>query len=233
MKISNKKNQEDLFLEAADIISTNLKKVLEIKEEAVLGVVGGRSAKRVFEELKKNKEIDWDNIHLFVFDDRLVPMSDKESNSALLKKGLVDELVKQDVLPKQNAHYFSYDESVDDKGTKRYEEELLRFNGVFDVVFLSSGEDGHIGALYPNHHSIRDDSDYFITMSDSPKPPAERMSASRNLLLKSKYAVLLFVGSSKKDAFNKFLDKTLDYHSMPAKYVERIKNSFVLVSLED
>ena len=65
-------------------------------------------------------------------------------------------------------------------------------------------------------------------MDDSPKPPKDRMSSSRALLLKSIAAVLLFYGDSKKSAFDDFLDSNIDDTECPAKIVTKINNSFIL-----
>ena len=97
---------------------------------------------------------------------------------------------------------------------------------------MSSGEDGHVAALYPNHHSIRNDSDFFLSMRDSPKPPKDRMTMSRKLLTKSKIVILLFFGEIKEDAYRKFLDGNIDVDSCPAKLVLSIKDSYVLTNLD-
>ena len=65
-------------------------------------------------------------------------------------------------------------------------------------------------------------------MDDSPKPPKDRMSSSRTLLLKSIAAVLLFYGDSKKSAFGDFLDSNIDDTECPAKIVTKINNSLIL-----
>ncbi len=65
-------------------------------------------------------------------------------------------------------------------------------------------------------------------MDDSPKPPKDRMSSSRTLLLKSMAAVLLFYGDSKKRAFSDFMDSNIDETECPAKIVAKINNSLIL-----
>jgi len=95
------------------------------------------------------------------------------------------------------------------------------------MVLLSSGEDGHVGALYPDHHSVKDDSEHYIVMHDSPKPPPRRMSMSRKLLLRSKVALLFFFGKGKKDAL-KLFKKEGTYEECPARLVKKVKEAYVL-----
>ena len=220
MKIIANKNQQRLFSDAADIIEDSIKGLLKKQEKVVMGLPGGRSMPGLFSELKK-KEIPWKNAHIFMIDERLVPIDDKDSNFRLINDNLICGLK----IPKANIHPF-----VVEKGIQEYEHELIKHGGAYDITVLSAGEDGHIGALYPNHHSIEDDSEYFIIMHDSPKLPKERMSCSRKLLARSKVAILLFIGEGKKRAFEKFKGKA-DFNELPAKLVEAIEDSYVLTDL--
>ena len=113
------------------------------------------------------------------------------------------------------------------------EKELVDLGSVYDIVLLSSGEDGHIGAIYPNHHSFDDDAEMFITMDDSPKPPPKRMSISKKLLKKTGTAIILFKGDAKKDAYMKFLDKKTPVEGLPAKLVKDIDDLYVVTDQDD
>lgn len=217
---------EETYDACADVISEAVGDLLEVKDKVVLAVPGGRNVARVFQNLKK-KNLPWHKIHFFMVDERFVDFEDKESNYRILKENLVDPLLSEDKLPGSNLHPFVYEPEEDDDGVKEYEEELKMVGGSFDIVLLSSGEDGHVGALYPNHHSIKNESDYFVKMNDSPKPPSERMTSSRKLLQRAKVALLLFVGDGKKDAYNKFNDESVSVEECPAKLINTIANSFV------
>ena len=89
---------------------------------------------------------------------------------------------------------------------RRYERVLAEHGFRYDIILLSSGEDGHVGALYPHHHSFADRHHGFIVMDDSPKPPPERMTSSLSLMQTAEAAVLLFVGEAKREAYAKFND---------------------------
>ena len=104
--------------------------------------------------------------------------------------------------------------------------------GKYDIILVSSGEDGHIGALYPNHHSIHNESSDLISMNDSPKPPKNRMSISKKFLLKSKIGVLILVGDMKRKTYSNFLDKEIDITKCPAKLITQLPKSIVLTDIE-
>lgn len=215
---------------AADTIEKAITALLEKKDLVVLGVPGGRSVPGIF-SIFQQKNIPWNKVHIFMVDERLVLLDDPESNYKLAKESFLDKLVSSGKLPKENIHPFIFDETKKDAGTAEYKKILLAYGGKYDIVFLSSGEDGHIAALYPDHHSFEDESEFFAVMHDSPKPPKDRMTLSRKLLLRSSYAIILFFGESKRQAYNKFLDKEIQSKHCPAKLVLSIKESYVLTDI--
>lgn len=220
-----KASRYELESKAAKIISDSIFKLLETKDQVVLAIPGGRSVCAVFESLKK-EDLPWDKVHVFMVDERMVPLDDSQSNFKLVSDCFLSELSKQNKLPKENVHPFRVEQ-----GIAAYEKELKSLGGAYDIVLLSAGEDGHMGGLFPNHDSLKDDAEYFVEFHNSPKPPPGRMSMSRKLLLKTQIAVLLFFGEGKREAFKKFSDQTVDYAACPVKLVSSIKESFVLTDL--
>ena len=220
------KDVDELSNRAAGIIEESIGKLLLNQNKVIVAVPGGRSVERIFNHLKE-KKISWEKVHMFMIDERLVTIDDPESNFRLAKESFLGELIDNKVLPKENVHPF-----IVDSGITNYEKELMSNGGEYDIILLSSGEDGHVGALYPEHDSIKNDSDFFISMDNSPKPPPNRMSASLKLLTNAKVAILLFFGEGKKDAYRKFLDKDIDVSLCPAKLVLSIKDSYVLTDIE-
>jgi len=207
-KIKNKK-------EAYKLVAS----IIEKKKIKVLAIPGGRSMKGIYSELKK-KKMNWSKIHIFMIDERMVSINHKDSNFKLAK----DNLLNYINIPKENVHPYI-------KNNKKYEFELKKVGGKFDVVLLSSGEDGHVAGLYPNHHSAKNKAKYFFSMNDSPKLPKKRMSSSKTLISKSKFAILLFLGKEKRDALNRFKDNNVSYIDCPAKIVKSIKSNVIITNL--
>jgi len=211
MIIKTQKPEEN----SAKFLANLLVEKLETKKEIVLGLVGGRSAEKVYLFLSK-KNLPWNKIHIFLVDERQVPIDDEHSNFKIIKKYF-----------KENLHPYDYL-----KGADFYSEELKKYGSKFDILFLSAGEDGHIAGLYPNHHSIQDYSEFFIEMNDSPKPPAKRMSASYNLILKSSCAVIIFKGKEKKEALNKFLNQNTTIIDCPSKLVSELDKYYIITDIK-
>jgi 6-phosphogluconolactonase len=199
------------------IVSEFVAFVNDLKQDKiVVALPGGRSIVPFLTQLK-NEKLPWEKMHFFMVDERLVPIQDKESNFRHVSEIFFSDLIAKGKLSPFNLHPYNYK-----KGTSEYETELKSFGGKFDIIIFGVGEDGHIGGLFPNY-TINDESDFFIEFHDSPKPPKDRMSASRKLVEKAKLAVLLFVGD-KKEAYEHFNDEKTSHLDCPAKLMKKIKH---------
>lgn len=224
-----RKNKKIILKKNKFIITNNKKKVIdEIKKyikksrrkNIVIGLPGGRSIKTLFNELK-DLDIDWKKIHIFLIDERIVPLEHEDSNFNMLKQNLLNNLIKQKKLQEKNIHPFD----IKKHDVNSYIDQFKKFK-YFDIAFFGVGEDCHIGALFPNH-TINRNEDYFIEINDSPKLPKNRMTLTKKLALKTKIGVFLFIGKTKENAFKKFLDKNITLEECPAKIAYKI-NSIIL-----
>jgi 6-phosphogluconolactonase len=229
--IIKKKNRSEVEKEAAARIAISIDDLLKKKGKVVLAVCGGRSVQGIF-ELLRSANIDWHNVHIFMVDERLVPINSNESNFKLVNGYLLDYLVKKGTLQSKNIHPFLYSGKITDD-LKKYEAELKELSDCFDIAILSSGEDGHIAALFPNHPTVKSKGQYFIYTHDSPKLPRERMSSSPALLSRTKICFLLFLGEEKRTALDRFNDQKNTIVDCPAKIVKDAKIYYVLTDLPE
>lgn len=212
---------ENIYSKTAGIVLKSIKQVLKVKDTAVLGLPGGRSITKILSNLK-NVQLHWNKIHIFMVDERIVPTDHKESNFRLINQ----ELAK--IVPPKNLHPFPFNPDNIKQAIDRYNSELKTYGGKFDVIYLSAGEDCHIASLFPKHNSLNNNSKTFIHVTHSPKPPPQRMSISKNLLLRSKIGILLFSGKEKYNAFRKYLQSDLTYYNCPAKLIGQLPQSYVI-----
>lgn len=230
-QINYNSKKSSLFSDIAKQIATSIKSTLKKKEWATIAFPGGRSAAEVFDKLLL-EDIDWTKVHLFMVDERLVPLESPDSNYKILQDNLTDFLLKENKINQENIHPFIANSSKGDFGAGSYFHDLNELGGSFDIVVLSSGEDGHIAGIFPQHHSMEDGSEGFITFNDSPKNPADRMSASRKLINRSTVAILIFIDDAKRNALDDFNSESKGVLSCPAKLVLNIHDHFVYTNIK-
>jgi 6-phosphogluconolactonase len=226
----DEKDQGRLLNRAARHLCEKLREAFAAKKQVNVAVPGGRNVAKIF-QVMQGEDIDWQRVHFFIIDERLVPIDHPDSNYRLLQDYFIDPLARAGRISPGNAHPFILDASSVDRGTKRYEEVLAEHGFRYDIILLSSGEDGHVGALYPHHHSIMDKHHGFIVMDDSPKPPPERMTSSLSLMQTADTALILFVGEAKREAYIKFNDAQCPVAACPAKLVLGLKDTTVFTDL--
>lgn len=207
---------------AAELLSIKLEEFARKKSKVVVGFPGGRSIELVLKNLpqKTLRSSLWKKVEVFLVDERVVELQSRERNILVLRKYLANNSSIHEFIPKTEKEDF---------GASRYYAELRSVKDGFDIVVLSAGEDGHVASLFPNHASIKSQKTGYIAVKNSPKKPRNRISASRKLLMQSRYAIGLFLGESKLEAFERFLDRSLKLEDCPAKLIYGIKNGSVFV----
>ena len=206
-----------------ELLVQHIEQLLLVQSHVVLGVPGGTSVVGIFEKLSR-QQLDWKRIHICMVDERLVERDHVESNFRLLEEAfrLNKDVCLHPVVPQE----IEGDEAV------RYTHLLNDLGGRFDIILLSSGEDGHVAALFPEHPILTELICSFVTFTDSPKPPAARLTASLPLLSQAKVGFLLFFGDGKRDAVQLF-DSDVAINVCPAKLVEKNEMFYVFTDIEE
>lgn len=220
----------DLEARSAACVADTIRARAADAGRVVLGVVGGRSVGGIYAHLAR-ASLPWAKVHVFLADERLVPVDSDESNFKLVRGDLLAPLLDSGAMPPANAHPFPLDESRSDCGIEAYDDALGALGGRLDVVVLSAGEDGHTASLFPNHPSVRDEKEGFVLVEGSPKPPPRRVSASRKLLAAADLGVLVFFGEEKREALAKFGNPSIDVMGCPSKVLGSMRRGVVVTDL--
>jgi len=215
----------EIFKKASVSISCSIDKILGKKERAIIGIAGGDSISKTLDEMIK-MPVSWENVHVFMFDERLVPLEHKKSNFRIIKEKF------SDIILQENLHPFIFNKNKNQYGLNEYNVDMKDYGGECDIIIVSSGEDGHIGSLFPNHPSVFDNSGCFINVKNSPKPPPNRITMSKNMILRTKIGYLFIIGDNKKEAYKKFLDDSVDYTHCPSKLILHLPESYVITDIE-
>lgn len=218
-------SRKQLAKKAASILYDTTLRLLSKKKNVVIAVPGGRSVAGIYEKFR-DYSLPWNRVHMFLLDERLVAADHPDSNYSLVREHMGSEVAPALI------HQFTYDANSPMQSVIDYKEELNRYGGRFDIVLASSGEDGHIGSLFPNHHSLEKNRDGFFLLDDSPKPPPGRMSASFDLIQQADTGIVLFFGTTKRKALRHFLNTQLSYKECPARIMIKLPHYYLLTDQE-
>ena len=183
-----------------EINQAAVQRILKAADESIathgsflIVLAGGSTPKSVY-TLLSQVEADWAHWHIYINDDRCLPVDDKERNSLM-----VDQVWLSHVsIPKKQIHAIP-SELGPVEGAKAYAKTLANVP-TFDLVLFGLGEDGHTASLFPGH--AVDNSADAVPVFNSPKPPAERVTMSQNRLNNTNAAMFLVTGQGKQEAVN-------------------------------
>jgi 6-phosphogluconolactonase len=157
-------------------------------------VLTGGSTPRVAYQLAAELEPDWSRVELWWADERCVPPDDQASNYGMAKRALLDRLGQ----PPAAIHRMQ-GELGRDEGAAEYKLELSEA-GVFDLVLLGLGPDGHIASLFPRFPTLDVTSRDVVGSEAGHEPFIDRISLTLPRLCRTHELLFLVAGEGKADA---------------------------------
>jgi 6-phosphogluconolactonase len=160
-----------------------------------LALSGGSVADALFPRLARAK-VDWSLIDFFFCDERAVPPDNPESNYQRARSLWIDVAR----VPAANVHRMKAEASNLDAAAMSYEDELIHTLGEppgLDMALLGVGDDGHVCSLFPNHPLLGEERRWVAAITDSPKPPAARLTLTLPALGAARLIVLAAFGEAK------------------------------------
>jgi 6-phosphogluconolactonase len=183
---------EEVAARSAEAIATAVAAARATHGEAHLCVAGGSTPRRCYQLLGPLLDT-WEHVHLWYGDERCVPPEDPEANvrmvrEALIAPGAIEHRMRGELGP--------------DEGAAQYAQELG--DTIMDLTLNGMGPDGHTASLFP-HHPLLDAKGLTAGISDSPKPPPERITLTLQALNASNRLMLLVAGADKAEALARVL----------------------------
>lgn len=214
---------EALAAAVAGRLVTKLASVQAAGRVPAVALTGGSIAVKIHEAVVTattgHDDVDWSKVDFWWGDERYVPEDDDERNAKQAYDALLSHV---DVSP-QRVHEMPASDGPHDTvqdAAKAYGDELRsRGTGRFDVVMLGLGPDGHVASLFPGSSQLDVDDTVAVAVTDSPKPPPERVSLTFGALNRADEVWFVVAGAEKADAVAKALatgDDAADVHDIPA-----------------
>jgi len=220
-EVKNGHHVAHVFPDAAGISSAVGKAVAEWSAEAIadhgyftIAFSGGSLPKLVANGLRAQENVDYSKWHVFFCDERLVSHADDDSNF----KGCCDLFLNDVAVPKDQVYPIDEAHLGNVSAAAVAYEETVRkvFSSLgstaaipsFDVLLLGMGPDGHTCSLFPGHPLVKEDKLLIAPISDSPKPPPQRITMTFPLVNAAKHNAFVAAGSSKFEALEVILLNT-------------------------
>jgi 6-phosphogluconolactonase len=199
-------DKDELVAAAGDRLTKAIKTAIEERGQASVVLTGGGTGigllKRVGE---RSGEIDWSKVHLFWGDERFVAHDDDERNDKQAREALLDRID----IPGANVHAMAPSDGefgdALDAAADAYARVLAEAGGSeatpeFDVHLLGMGPEGHVNSLFPDTDAVRESERMVVGVTNSPKPPPQRITLTLPAIQRSREVWLVVSGEGKADA---------------------------------
>jgi 6-phosphogluconolactonase len=155
--LDNEKEMADFLIQIWKEIS---REAIGKKGFWVVALSGGKTPIPFYKELAELKEpLPWDQTHIFLVDERFVPLDDPDSNFRMLETILLRAVR----IPLENIHPIPVEKLTPQMAARQYEEDLRSFFQIsagelpeFDLILLGIGEDGHTASLFPDSPALKE-----------------------------------------------------------------------------
>jgi glucosamine-6-phosphate deaminase len=231
--------------EGALDIATKIAKLIQAKEDigqrCILGLSGGSSPLKVYEELvRMHKEENLSFSDVVVFNvSEFFPVLDagRHSNALVLKNELLDKVNFN------FENFYTPDVTTDRSNVYefcRHYEELIDQNEGLDLVLVSVGMVGNIAYNEPgsqvstltrlmllDNESKRDLKRYYSSIDEV---PASAITMGMSTLLNAKQLILLAWGENKSGILREVIEGKID-DNVPASFLQSHKNAMAAIDL--
>lgn len=221
------------FDNEAEVSQAVIKFIVELSTESIRShgwfcvALPGGSLVKVLKALVDEPGIDWSKWHVFWVDERVVPLTDDDSNFKLA----MGTFLSKAKIPKDQIHPIQYGEDAN-VVAKKYNQ-LIRglvkrkvlnvdLSGAFprfDLILLGIGPDGHVASLFPNSLGLAEEREWVVAVLNSPKPPPQRISMTLPFINAASHVCFVVVGSGKAEVIQRVLERPALPGALPAQMV--------------
>ncbi len=198
--------------QVADATAAMVAAALAEPGAATLALAGGSTPRETHRALQ-TASVDWDQVTMWLADERWVPAGHEDSNATMARQTLVDPVGGRLVVPEHgddpHAAADAYARTLDAIWVERDGRRRP------DVVMLGIGDDGHTASLFPDTTALEDTSNTYVANWVAAKN-TWRLTATFPLLWSARRIVFLVTGGGKADVLRRILD---DGEPFPARRV--------------
>lgn len=193
--------QSEVAVRVADDVAALLHAAQAGARVCSLVLTGGTVARSVHTALAARSQVDWSRTEIWWGDERHLPAGHPERNATQAREDLLDRVPLRATLVHEVPDTATGDV---DAAAASYDRELRaaltnRATPWFDVLMLGIGPDGHCASLFPGRPEVLS-GELVLPVTDSPKPPPERVSLGMSALRSAAHVVFVATGEAKAEA---------------------------------
>ncbi|TLY28776.1 MAG: 6-phosphogluconolactonase [Ignavibacteria bacterium] len=213
------KDPDMLALGTALGLCNSMKQAVTDRGVCSVALAGGDTPRRAYRLVARegSGRADWNRIHFFFIDERIVPPDDPQSNFGMARR----ELLSLVPVPGSNIHRVR-GEFAPERAAEEYRLELESFFAHpiprFDLVLLGLGEDGHIASLFPGTAAL-DEEERSVVSVFVPKIKSWRVTLTLPVINNSREALFLVSGARKAAIVKQVLAAERPAKDIPATLV--------------
>lgn len=177
--------------------------------------------------------VNWDHLHLYWVDERMVPPTHEQSNYGQVKRLMLDDVP----LPPDHIHRIVGENPNVEDEANRYALEVYKSlspensqrrwvcdrpninnsmqQARFDLVLLGVGEDGHTASIFPNRMDLLKGQALYVN-SQHPESKQNRVGLSGTGICQAEQILFMITGERKKHVLSAMLSYTPEAESYPA-----------------
>ncbi len=211
------KDRAELRRWGAEVLARKIQMIAHSRGVCSIALSGGTTPGPIYEELGNSdlsEKIPWSRLEFYFADERAVPIDHPDSNYQLVKNTLLKSHPEA-----WGQMYRMPVESADrDSAAERYGR---RLPNPLDILVLGMGPDGHIASLFPGSAALDETERRVVWVTNSPKPPPERMTITPVMIEKARSIIVFAAGVEKAVMVSRAIGGRADPKTIPAQLARR------------
>jgi len=194
-------------------IASALRTAIAARGQASLAVSGGKSPIPMFEALRE-QDVDWAKVTVVLVDERVVPRSHADSNTAFVTQHLLQgKTAAARFVPYFDELAWPLNTATLDTLVSDATGRLTDSPWPLDVAVLGMGEDAHTASLFPgapgfDHAIATHERLAWVLPEQAPTPaPHARLTFTLHTLLQARELLLSFSGETKLAVYHRAAEK--------------------------
>lgn len=206
-------------------VNYSVNQIIELANEAIsardqfaIALSGGSTPKAIYQALalpENKSKVDWKRCFIFWSDERAVAPEDPESNfhmamaAGLSSLGIpTNQIFRMQAEKEIKEHAQNY-ESVIHQKVK---------DGVFDLIMLGMGDDGHTASLFPHTDGLKINNRWVIA-NYVPQKKTWRMTFTYDCINAARHTAIYVTGAGKAEMLKKVLTGSYNPEDLPIQRV--------------